>query len=125
VGVEGVESVVDLADERRIYVEALEQAVVRLRTILPDIPEVRRAVLFGSYAAGRRDLLTDLDVLVEMDSPLDFVTRTARLYQRLNLGVDLDLLVYTPAELVQMPEGGLARRALAAGEVIYERQAAG
>lgn len=115
---------VDLAKERRAYVKALEQGVERLRRMLAEIPEVRRAVLFGSYAAGRRDLVTDLDVLVEIDSPLDFVTRTARLYQRLDLGVDLDLLVYTPAELAEMPEGGLARRALAEGEVIYERDSA-
>ena len=46
---------------------------------------------------------------------------TARLYQRLDLGVDLDLLAYTPAELAEMPEAGLARRALIEGEVIYER----
>lgn len=114
----------DLAKDRSSYIQALEQAVERLRQLLPEIPEIRRAVLFGSYAGGRRDLLTDLDVLVEMDSPLDFVTRTARLYQKLDLGVDLDLLVYTPAELVEMPETGLARHALAEGEVIYERDAA-
>lgn len=115
----------DLADQRTAYACALERAVERLRRVLADIPEVRRAVVFGSYAAGRRDLMTDLDVLVEMDSTLDFVTRTARLYQRLDLGVDLDLLVYTPTELANMAEGGLARRALAEGQVIYERDAAG
>jgi predicted nucleotidyltransferase len=115
---------IDLTKERRAYAEALEQGVERLPQMLAEVPEVRRAVLFGSYAAGHRHLTTDLDVLVEMDSPLDFVTRTARLYQRLDLGVDLDLLVYTPAELAEMPESGLARRALAEGEVIYERDAA-
>ncbi|MBA2563843.1 MAG: nucleotidyltransferase domain-containing protein [Gemmatimonadetes bacterium] len=115
---------IDMGEERTAYTEALQRGVERLRRVLADMPEVRRVVLFGSYAAGRRDLATDLDVLVEMDSQLDFVMRTARLHQKLSLGVDLDLLVYTPAELAAMPESGLARRALAEGEVIYERDAA-
>ncbi len=115
---------VELGKARSEYASALEESVERMRRVLAEIPEVRQAVLFGSYAAGRRDLTTDLDVLVEMDSSLDFVTRTARLYQRLGLGVDLDLLVYTPAELSTMPHGGLAHRALAEGKVIYERDPA-
>ncbi len=114
---------VDLTNERRAYARALEHAVQRLSRRLAEIPEVRRALLFGSYVAGRRDLTTDLDALVEMDSQLDFVTRTARLYQRLDLGVDLDLLVYTPAELARMPERGFVCRALEEGQVIYERDA--
>jgi len=28
------------------------------------MPEVQQVILFGSYAAGRRDLFTDLDVIV-------------------------------------------------------------
>jgi predicted nucleotidyltransferase len=115
---------VDLRQERKVYIEALERAVERLRRLLSEIPEVRKVVLFGSYAEGRRDLATDLDVLVEMDSPLDFTTRTARLYQALDLGVDLDLLVYTPDELPKMSGNAFARRALSTGEVIYEKDAA-
>jgi hypothetical protein len=33
-----------------------------------------------------------------MDSPLDFVTRTAEMYRYLSAPVDMDLLVYTPEE---------------------------
>jgi hypothetical protein len=33
-------------------------------------------------------------------------------------------MVYTPAELAAMPERAFARRALAEGKVIYERDAA-
>jgi len=40
--------------------------VDRLKRELASIPEVERVILFGSYVRGRRDLLTDLDVLVVM-----------------------------------------------------------
>jgi predicted nucleotidyltransferase len=53
----------------------LEALVIRLR----GIPEVYKVVLFGSYAKGRRDLFTDLDLIVVMDSRDDFVTRCAEL----------------------------------------------
>lgn len=113
----------DLAEERTAYVRALEDAVERLCRAFSGMPEVRRAVLFGSFAAGCRDLTTDLDVLVEMESSRDFVTRTARLYQMLDVGVDLDLFVYTPPELAEMEPRGFIRRALAEGKVIYEKDA--
>lgn len=49
--------------------------MIRLR----GIPEVHKVILFGSYAKGRRDLFTDLDLIVVMDSRDDFVTRCAEL----------------------------------------------
>lgn len=115
--------VTDLAFQREAYGRALDHALDRLRHVFAELPEVRRAIVFGSYAMGRRDLATDLDVLVEMESPLDFVTRTARLYPRVAAGVDLDLFVYTPAEIERMSSHGFVRRALEEGVVIYEKDA--
>ncbi|HWQ28108.1 MAG TPA: nucleotidyltransferase domain-containing protein [Dehalococcoidia bacterium] len=77
-------------------------------------------VLFGSYAAGRRDLFTDLDLLVVMESDEPFVHRTARLYRRLHPQVATDLLVYTPEEFEEMRERPLVRHALATGKVLHE-----
>jgi predicted nucleotidyltransferase len=85
------------------------------------MPEVKLVVLFGSYAAGRRDLFTDLDILVVMESPLDFITRTAQLYRRLSVGVDMDLLVYTPEELGSNKKRPFFRHALGTGKVLYEK----
>ncbi|UCC86998.1 MAG: nucleotidyltransferase domain-containing protein [Anaerolineales bacterium] len=87
-------------------------------------PEVERAILFGSYPEGRRDLFTDLDILIVMDSGLDFVTRTAEMYRYLCVPVDVDLLVYTPEELERPGDRGFIRRALEQGVVIYEKRAA-
>ncbi|MFN2433300.1 MAG: nucleotidyltransferase domain-containing protein [Gemmatimonadota bacterium] len=111
----------DLTGKRRRYAEALDSALQTLALRLGAMPEVRRVVLFGSAAAGRRDLTTDLDVLVVMDSEDDFVTRTAALYRRLQLGVDLDLLAYTPAEFERMRGRTWMRNALRESRVVYEK----
>lgn len=111
----------DLDEQREQYSEALEQTVEDLRRGFAEIPEIHRAILFGSFVQGRRDLFTDLDVLVVMDSSDDFVTRTAELYRRLSVRVDLDLIVYTPDELKRMARTSFVREALAEGEVIYEK----
>ena len=66
------------------------------------MPDVQLVLLFGSYATGRRDLLTDLDLLVVMQSPLDFVTRSGTC-SRLRASVALDLLVYARGDGTDAP----------------------
>jgi predicted nucleotidyltransferase len=83
---------------------------------------VQKIILFGSYATGRRDLFTDLDLLVIMDSSLDFVTRCAEVARRLRASVALDLLVYTPQEIEQMRDRPFLRHILRTGKVLYERK---
>lgn len=112
-----------LIAKRQLYQHLLAETLQRLVAALARRPEVERAILFGSYAAGRRDLFTDLDILIVMESPLDFVTRTAEMYRYLASPVDLDLLVYTPEELEHNRERGFIQQALEKGQVIYEKQA--
>ena len=111
----------DLEKRRAEYCEALEQGLDKIVALLSSKPEVERVILFGSYASGRRDLFTDLDLLVVMSSQLDFVSRTARLQQELGVGVDLDLLVYTPQEFKRQKHRGLIRHAVQNGKVLYEK----
>lgn len=94
---------VDFSLERKCYVTALERDLESLVYQLRSMPEVHKLILFGSYAKGRRDLFTDLDLIVVMESQDDFVTRCAELAGRLDAGVALDLLVYTPAKLEKDP----------------------
>ena len=110
-----------LAVRRLEYQRALAQALADVITALGHRPEVQRAILFGSYAEGRRDLFTDLDILVVMESPLSFIDRTAEMYQYLPAPVDMDLLVYTPEELMRLQDRGFIRQALEKGITIYER----
>ena len=114
----------DLAGRRRDYVRALQEALDDIVLALSRKGEVQRAILFGSYAEGRRDLFTDLDILVVMTSSQDFVTRTAAMYRYLASPVDMDLLVYTPEEFRRHSARGFIRQALEKGTVIYEKSAA-
>jgi predicted nucleotidyltransferase len=111
-----------LEDERAAYTQALDKALESILDRLARMPEVERVILFGSYASGRRDLFTDLDLLVVMESELGYVERTADLYRRIQAGVDLDLLAYTPEEFARLRESGFVKHALATGQVIYERK---
>ena len=112
-----------LDQERQAYRRALRSTLQETVTALASRPEVQRIIQFGSYARGRRDLLTDLDLLIVIESPLDFVTRTAELYGSLPSSVDLDLLIYTPQELERTRHRGLVREILEKGTVLYEKRA--
>ncbi len=113
-----------LAHRRQEYRRALSRALRQIVAALARNPDVERAILFGSYADGRRDLFTDLDILVIMHSSRDFVTRTALLYRELAVPVDLDLFVYTPDEIEANRQRGIIREALQKGTVIYEKPTA-
>jgi predicted nucleotidyltransferase len=113
-----------LGEQRQRYRRALAEALDAIPKALAQKPEVQQAILFGSYAAGRRDLFTDLDLLIIMDSSQDFVSRTAEMYGYLALPVDLDLLVYTTEELERNRHRAFIQRALEEGIVIYEKSRA-
>lgn len=115
----------ELKQKRLSYARSLEQSLAEILKRLADMPEVEKVILFGSYAAGRRDLLTDLDLIVVMDTDQDLLHRTTELYPKLQAGVDLDLLVYTPDEFERLRESGFLRQALETGRVIYEKKRAG
>lgn len=108
--------------QREEYAQRLDDALAAVVTRLSSLPEVERVILFGSYAEGRRDLFTDLDLLVVMRTEEGFLERSRRLYGLLaGLGVDLDLLAYTPEELDENRDRPFFRRALA-GKVVYEKR---
>jgi len=111
-----------LEQKRLAYSQALQVALDSILDQLSSMPQVYRVILFGSYAVGRRDLFTDLDLLVVMDSDQDFVQRTAELYRQLQAGVDMDLLAYTPEEFERMRHSGFVRHAVKNGQVLYEKK---
>ncbi len=104
------------------HAAALESNLRSLVAQLRGIPEVQQVILFGSYAAGRRDLLTDLDLIVIMESPLDFITRAADMARRIHANVAVDLLVYTPEEIERVRQRPFFRHALKTGQVLYEKR---
>ena len=112
-----------LKAQRAAHRRRLEDAVARIREVLPRMPGVRRVSVFGSAARGRADLFTDLDVLVVRETDEPFVERHASLYRELALAVDLDLICYTPEEFRVMRERPFLRRILAQEVVLYEADA--
>ena len=107
--------------KRKAYTERLEAALQSVTSQLASLPEVHKIILFGSYAEGRRDLFTDLDLLVVMETEQDIVTRTAEMYRRLQSGVDMDIIVYTPEEFEALRSRGFVRQATSQGKVLYEK----
>ncbi len=94
--------------------------MTRVREVLPSLPGVRRVSLFGSYARGRADLFTDLDVLVVRETDESFVVRHRSLYRALALPVDLDLICYTPEEFEALRDRPFLREILRQEVVLYE-----
>ncbi len=106
--------------KRKEYQQALDTSLNSIIDQVREIPEIIKVISFGSYNSGTRDLFTDLNLVVIMETEKDFIKRTADLYGILKFEVDLDLLVYTPIEFNNMKEGMFLRRALEGAKVLYE-----
>lgn len=81
----------------------------------------RRALLFGSYARGTADAVSDLDLLIVCDTGLPFIERFRLFPEVLDAFPGAELIVYTPAELDEMrSRGGFVEHVEGEGVVIYE-----
>jgi predicted nucleotidyltransferase len=112
-----------LTRKRQEYRELLHRSAAEIVDRLSTL-NVDRISLFGSYARGRADLFTDLDVLVIMDTDKPFIERTREIYGLLTLPVDADILCYTPAEFQAMKDRPFLKNALADEVVLYEKKPA-
>jgi predicted nucleotidyltransferase len=82
-----------------------------------------RAYIFGSYAAGRADRYSDLDLLIVIPTDRGFFERGRLLPEAWSLGVAVDVLIYTPAEWDELRAAGNPLLAIVVeqGRLIYER----
>ena len=85
----------------------------------------QRIVLFGSYAYGRPQPESDVDLLVIMETPLKESVQARQIRQALNVLFGLDVIVYTPRNLAQRVAWGdsFLQEILAQGVVLYESTA--
>ena len=113
-----------IARSRATYVRLLQESLERAVGILSGLDRVERVSLFGSYARGRGDLFTDLDILIVMKTDQAFVDRLRTLYSLLALPVDADLLCYTPQEFEELKEQPFLKRILQDEVVLYEKKPA-
>ncbi len=82
----------------------------------------RRVILFGSHAYGMPDPDSDVDLLVEMETPLRSVEQALEIRRSVEFPFPTDLLVRTPqqiAERVQMRDPFFLE-ILSRGKVLYE-----
>jgi predicted nucleotidyltransferase len=114
----------ELSAAREDYRRRLEAGLERAVELLSRVDGIRRVSVFGSVARGRRDLVTDLDLLVVWETERSYVERSAYLHSLLDLGVDLDVLCYTPAEFEALKDGPFLRRILREEIVLHETKPA-
>jgi predicted nucleotidyltransferase len=88
---------IDGAARRRV---ALDRAVEQLRVLLPRLPRVHGALIFGSYVRGEIGPDSDLDVIVVADAEpgIESWRSVNRYYSEIRLDVPCDLIVYTPEQ---------------------------
>ncbi len=109
----------ELQQQRTAHAAALWAEGARLATAAAALG-AERVILFGSLARDEPDLTSDLDLLIVWDTPLDYLSRIVELYRRLDPHGPIDLLVYTPAEMLTMRDRPFIRRILTEGKVLYE-----
>ena len=95
-----------------------------IKSLLPYQPE--RVFLFGSWARGEEDELSDLDLVVIKQTAAPFWDRLREVASLLPPDIGgVDILVYTPDEFAAMQQSGNAFAEMIAEEarIIYDRQA--
>ena len=97
------------------------------KTLVSRIVEAvhpERVVLFGSHARGDAAPRSDVDILVVANSDRPRYERAIPIYRAVaDLPVELDILVYTPAEVRDWSrvDQAFVTTALREGRVLYER----
>ena len=59
---------------------------------------VAAGYIFGSFACGKEHLWSDIDLIIVKDSNLPFIERPREFFDLLDIGIPVDILVYTPDE---------------------------
>jgi predicted nucleotidyltransferase len=114
--------VLPTALERR---QLLEDEVARCLPILVRLG-AEKVILIGSLARGRVNPLSDLDLIVVLETSERFLDRLERVREALDAKVSLDLFVYTPREFRELQTwSSFLDHALKEGKVLYDGGPAG
>ena len=84
---------------------------------------VARAMVFGSFARGDADVVSDVDVILIEPTSRPFIERGLAHLPLFRMGLGVDLLVYTPEEYERLKADGhpLIERAEREGITVYAR----
>jgi predicted nucleotidyltransferase len=112
-----------LAEYRWEYGKLVPLAVIReyARQIAEQF-NPKRIILFGSYAYGKPDRDSDVDILVVMPA-YDEINQAVRILEKTNSCFPLDLIVRTPRNLHWRLQAGdwFLREIIGRGTVLYEK----
>lgn len=91
-----------IEEKRKEYINLLKKSLKIVKEKLKG--KVEKIIVFGSYFK-RKDLFTDLDLIIIMETDKPFIERIKEIYSLLALPVDVDILCYTPSEIEKLKEG--------------------
>jgi predicted nucleotidyltransferase len=104
------------------YVNNAEQVSRRARPVFRRYG-IKKAILFGSFAAGRQTLKSDVDLVLIQDTDKRYFDRfegiLGELYEAIR-GRDIEVFIYTPEELDRISHRKFIQNILREGQVIYE-----
>jgi len=98
--------------------------IARLARPVFENHNVERAILFGSFATGRQNRKSDVDLILVKRTAERYFERFEGLLRDLYRAIpgrEIDCFIYTPEELTSIAHRFFVRRALDEGRVIYER----
>lgn len=101
----------------------LEAELARYVQLLREHYAPQRILLFGSLAVGATEAWSDIDLVIVKETDRKFLDRTREVLQLLRPQVGVDILVYTPAEFVQLARQRAFVRdeIVGKGRVLYEQ----
>jgi predicted nucleotidyltransferase len=108
-----------LKSRKESHIQHLHEEAERL-TLEAVKMGARKVIIFGSVAGGNTALSSDLDLIIVIDSGLDFLDRTGAVYRQLKPRIGVDLLVYTPEEIKKMKDNPFLKHAMKTGRILYE-----
>jgi predicted nucleotidyltransferase len=101
-----------------------DETIQRIIDVITARLSPRRVIMFGSHARGEAGPDSDLDLFVELDSPLPARGR-GRLIKQLfePYPGPMDVVVYSPEEVAYWKQApaSLVASVLREGKVLYER----
>lgn len=110
-----------LKEAKEEHLRNLQKELKRIKSKLIEMGAYK-IILFGSAAREDLGLISDIDLIVIMDSDKAFIDRLAEFYQKIQPR-NADVLIYTPNEFNRMKDENLfIRHVLKEGKIIYEQK---
>jgi len=109
----------------RISTLQAEKQIQKITKNIANQLQPVKIILFGSFARGDYNTVSDLDLCVIMKSAADWFTRTYEFKQKVEYSeLDIEPHIYTEEEFAKMikNENPLAMHILKEGKVLYEQQ---